>query len=253
MFKKNLCDTFYDDLPYFYEFIENNKIKLIELFGIEFIVQQGTLKICESHLDYIYLSALNDLPNELLINITYNNYDCEKDYTLEKPNIIPNIDCICFEHIFRYLGTDNIFHMKKTNHVSDWGGQILPENTKFLLDIDDCVRIPIYESNKCYYALYFDLLKKINEFKFLAINRQLYSSQHEHVLLIIDIRCISEIPSGPGWQKNENLNKFIDDFNSNNQKKSGYCFTGVGAIDSEKSEESNIYFDSKLYSSIFDI
>ena len=113
------------------------------------------------------------------------------------------------EHIFRVYGEDPTHCCVRTERVTDWSGSTITEDIRAHIAPGNTVRIAVstdshrrgnYNRNN---VIYFTMLKQLSDTQFLATVYNCYLSEYEDVVVVCDVRAITEIPLT--WSGNENL------------------------------------------------
>lgn len=188
---------------------------------------------------YIFRDTLGCIVN-LMINL-YNNtlekigdtittncdYFYSKNSCLCEPQILHNITEVEYHDIFRVYCTDPNYVLVKTKYVSNWRGVILDEPIRGYVDVGNILRVSIASKiDNDTYVIYFRTLYKINDTKYLATIENMYMSKYEDIIIVIDTRSITEIPTD--WPGNESFKLF----NNINEGEGFFC-TGTGAFVSD--------------------
>jgi hypothetical protein len=221
-------DKDHDNVKNFFEFIDKNKLKIIELFGCDAFDNLGTYEKIINNIDNYYNKICALIGDTLILNyyFTYN-----KESHLTQPTIIHKINKIKYVDIFRVYKTDNISKMIKTSHVTNWHGIILDDNVRAHIKQGNLVRMYLFYDKDCTRSvIYCTILMKLTENRFLATIKNMYLSEYEDVVFVIDVRAITEIPVS--WSRNDNLKHF------ERTSGQGFVFTGMGAVGTaEKANE----------------
>ena len=154
----------------FYEFISNNFAKLVEIFGEEFIEAQGNIDKYYAQIDNLHKECMEVLPEQVELVATHGYYKqahlskYDGEYNKDEHISQTNITKINYDQIYRVIGLDEKYYMKFTSKISDWGGQILPEEIRSMIGTGDFVRVPIYtkkdDKEKIFALPYFLIIKK---------------------------------------------------------------------------------------------
>jgi tetratricopeptide (TPR) repeat protein len=151
--------------------------------------------------------------------------------TYTEPLIPCDLHTISYMDIYRvYVTTpDPLFAWCHTNCVTNWGGIILEEDVRQHLQVGHIVRAMYClkekffqteeEKRSCDHISYFELLHKIDDYRFLAKISNQYMDQYDNIVVVLDIRAISEIPIT--W--NDGLEKY------DKKEGDGFSMTGMYA------------------------
>ena len=184
----------------------------------------GTYQQVVDNMDKLHAEADNLKCKDQICSIDFSYNTC---VSLDKPQIKHDITHIKYSEITRVYRRDPTYYCHKVNTVCNCGGIILDEEIRNHLDKNNIVRACVGKVDEKLYpnSIYCRILQKLSQYKLLAVIENHYSDNYEDTIIVIDSRCISEIPVN--WEGNEALLVF------NRDSGPGYFITGGGAISSD--------------------
>jgi hypothetical protein len=260
-----------EDLDRFYQSLMDYRDLIINYLGEEQLAHFGTLDALKENNHRLYEQIVSLLPAKVADCVDNSfSMDCQ----LSLPNIIHDITVLKLSQIFRVYRPDSHYFMKRCETVTDWGGMIIPEDVRYQLQPGNIVRLYMGEklsgeelAEKKWpwkTVIYFQLLAAIppsatfdqvtqsflsndeciavdiasKPTKFLASLINMYMSEYEDIVTVLDVHAISEIPVS--WQENINLQipRYLDP-----PERVGYSMTGLGAT---KETDETIEFQNHL-------
>jgi hypothetical protein len=207
-----------DELKMFFDCIERNKELIIETLGELNFQNLGTYELV--------IENVNEKINQVFSAITSPTIPAKIHYPLHIPShlgipsINHNIAEISYEEIFRVYKEDPSYFVTKVSEVSNWSGVTLDETVRKYITPGNIVRVAIKGEYQC--VIYFRILMKVEEFRYLAEIENYYLSKFENIVIVIDSRGITEIPLE--WEGNGNLLQF------DLKQGDGFSVTGLGAL-----------------------
>lgn len=194
----------------------------------------GTIELINQHMN-VLLENIQDIKTiKCDILLHYN-----KTASMDNPSIKHNITKLKFMDIFRIYKSDSLTKLIKTREVTNWSGIIIPENSRKLVCPGNLLRFLI-EGVRVNGCVYFTILHKISEKKFLACIKNIYCSLYEDVVVVLDTDAIHEIPVG--WEENNESFAIY----KNVQCGEGYAITGYREI--KEKELIDMSYDGLIFS-----
>lgn len=173
-------------------------------------------EIIETNKKYIE-EALNYFGKELVLDVIYSVFPENVQYI--EPMIDYEITKLRYSEIYRVYNTEpnDTFAWCHTTFVTNWHGGTIDEKARYALHVGHCVRAMCCYKRKFHkknekdrytdYAIYFELLHKIDDLHYLAKVFNNCSDLYDDIVVVLDIRAISEIPID-GW--NNDLKEYDD-------------------------------------------
>lgn len=214
----------------FYQYLIDHKDKVIEMIAkknAEKVYNQlGTYDLAKLNMDVLYQNAIKILEKEIVIDVKYND---RIEFGLAEPVISHNIKTINYADIFRVYKTDPDYVLAKTTHVTNWNGRLLDEIVRQHVSEGNVVRVAFRRKDTGKYGngswvIYCKLIKKLSETRFLAAITNMYFSEYEDIVVVIDVGAITEIPLT--WTNNYMSFEHLNDI----EKETGFAITGSGAL-----------------------
>jgi len=226
-----------EDLRHFHSNIARHEPLLQHYFGEEcasILAGFGTYELVVAHMENLYQTAL------AMINSTTVKESVDHRLhipsKLAVPTIHHTITSVKYNEIFRVYKPDPVYVLSKTKYVSNWGGVIVDNAIRNHFDAGNLVRVAFARNNPHAYqyefsnVIYCRILQRLNETQHLACIENLYCSEYEDIVLVINSGAVSEVPfTFPG---NENLEATGIDRNEGE----GFGCTGAPAVVADKAE-----------------
>ena len=155
---------------------------------------------------------------------------------LDYPKIEHYITKLKYIDIYRIYKPDFNNNLNTSSDMTNWGGTILPEKCRESVCAGNILRIKL-KGDRGSGCVYFSILHKVSNKRFLAniVNR--YGSKFEDVVIIIDTDCISEIPTI--WEENENFER--------QEKEEGIGYTITGFRNGQNEKLLEITYDDLVF------
>lgn len=152
------------------------------------------------------------------------NYDVP--VTIAKCQIDFRKTFIKYSDVYRVYGynPNSTYQLKSVDTICNWGGKIIDMEVLNHLKSGNIVRVVYWKTDGSQFSIYMSLLEKLSKYEFLASVENMYLSNFDDIVTIIDIRAIMEIPCN--WFQNENLEKFDNGKDFGNGEKRGFHMTG---------------------------
>ena len=179
----------------------------------------GTIELIKQNMDELY----NEIKHIKYINLNVCYYYI-KDSCLDFPKITHSISKLKYRDIFRIYKPDPSSKLIKTRELTNWSGIILPNESRNCTTVGNLIRFLV----DGYGCIYMTILYKLTDKRFLATVRNIYLSNYEDIVIVIDTDAIHEVPVG--WEENKSYAEY-----ENIIEGPGYIITGSRDIpDAEK-------------------
>lgn len=188
-----------DTVRRFYGSLTEHKSEISNILGDDWIVIFGTYEEYIERIQSLVVGIREKLPNAIGTTIEYNyeQYPC-----LKEPQFHPNITKLKYVEIFRVYKNDPSWKMTSSQTVTNWSGILLPDEIRYQIRPTNLVRIWI-KNGEDSHGPYVFILKQLTRFRYLACIRNMYLSDYEDTVFVIDARAITEIPVC--WNMNDNF------------------------------------------------
>jgi hypothetical protein len=209
--------------------------KLIDYYTLQFpekVELIGTIELINENMKKIY-SSISDIKKI--------NYDATFTYSqialMTEPEISHNITKLKYLDIYRVYKPDPFTQLLRTREITNWSGIILPLDARSLVSTGNLLRFML-EGDRGSGCIYFTILHKISEARFLASVKNMYCVHFEDVVIIIDTGALHEIPTQ--WEENNSFAIYADITSG-----IGYTITGYREITDK--EYININYDGLVF------
>jgi hypothetical protein len=202
-------DEDHEVLKRFFGIIEQHRAEIVGIFGEDWFVSIGTYEKIVGEFNALVETVKGILPERVKTAVWY---DFWRTACLAPPEIdAESISRLKKIEIFRVYKADPDYALSATKTVTNWGGIILPEKIRTELRPGNLVRVSLRvkedsEEKNWGNVIYFTLLLQLTPYRHLATIRNMYMSEYEDIILVIDSRAVTEIPVG--WEMNENLAEY---------------------------------------------
>jgi len=219
-YRKIFFDMTDEQVRTFFDCIRTHEERIIAVLGEEQYHLLGTYETVIENMQERIQSTFSRIETPTLpVSITH--YVRIPSH-FSTPSINHNITSVKYEDIFRVYKDDTKHSIQKVGSVSNWSGVILDEEVRKNIIPGNIARIAVNDGSQNTKVIYFRILHKVDEHRYLAEIENHYLSSFEDIVIVIDVRGISEIPVD--WEGNDNLIPF------NVDNGLGYGVTGLGAL-----------------------